>query len=150
METIYSRSYGSIETDGKRTIQQNPSTGTAGTEASGKTAADRVSSGRMPAGITVPPDYHGSMYSSVRQYEPESAPPVTPVKEAPAPPPPPAQEKAVSAPPAPAGRTGLLGGLLEKISAEDILMFGLMLTMLSGDSDNNTALLAMILAIILT
>jgi len=101
----------------------------------------------MPAGITVPPDYHGSMYSSVRQYEPESAPPV---KEAPAPPPPPAPEKAVSAPPSPAGKTGLLGGLLEKISAEDILMFGLMIAMLSGDSDNNTALLAMILSIILT
>ena len=45
---------------------------------------------------------------------------------------------------------GILGGLLEKISAEDLIMFGLILAMLLGDSDDNTALLAVIMAIILT
>jgi len=119
---IYSRSYGSIETDA-----------------------------RTRPKITVPPDYNGSMYAENRKYEPE--PPINEKDEPPA-----EQEKdepaaaAAAKPPVPNEKTqgGLFSGLLEKISAEDLIMFGLLLAMLLGDSDDNTALLAVIMAIILT
>ena len=121
MRKIYSRSYGSIETDA-----------------------------RTRPKITVPPDYNGSMYAESKRYEPEipehekEETPAEKEKKEPAAP--------VSAKPAPHEKAqgGLLGGLLEKISAEDLIMFGLILAMLLGDSDDNTALLAVIMAIILT
>jgi len=119
---IYSRSYGSIETDA-----------------------------RTRPKITVPPDYNGSMYAENKRYEPEiperekQETPAEKAKEEPAAP-------VFAKPAAPHEKTqgGILGGLLEKISAEDLIMFGLILAMLLGDSDDNTALLAVIMAIILT
>ena len=123
MIPIYSRSYGSIESD------------------------------KITKGFTVPPDYNGSMYAEQKQ----------PVYQAPepekqeAPPPSSRQEpepvRQSSSPPetkAPAKSTGLLGGLLDKISVEDIVMFGLVLALLLGDSSDNIPLLAIILAVILT
>lgn len=122
MSKIYSRSYGSIETDA-----------------------------RIRPKITVPPDYNGSMYAENKKYEPE-APPEQEKEEAPAEQTRAEPSPAAAAPPAtqPKPQGGLLGGLLEKISAEDLIMFGLILAMLLGDSDDNTALLAVIMAIILT
>lgn len=123
MIPIYSRSYGSIESD------------------------------QTKRGFTVPPDYNGSMYAEQKQ----------PVYQAPEPekhenlPPPPIQEpepvrQPVSPPETnpPAKSTGLLGGLLDKISVEDLVMFGLVLALLLGDSSDNIPLLAIILAVILT
>lgn len=121
MTKIYSRSYGSIESDA-----------------------------RIRPKITVPPDYHGSMYAPEKREDPE--PPIPEKQELPPPrhePPPPPVQKAPSES-KPQGLLGGLGGLLEKISAEDLLMFGLLLAMLFGDSGDNLALLAVILAIILT
>lgn len=121
MTNIYSRSYGSIESDA-----------------------------RIRPKITVPPDYHGSMYAPERKEEP--APPPS-EKQEPAPSrrePPEMPAQKASSEPKPQGLLGGLGGLLEKISAEDLLMFGLLLAMLFGDSGDNLALLAVILAIILT
>ena len=87
------------------------------------------------------------MYAENKKYEPE--PPLPEKQEAP---------KSKHATPSemhpseakPAGLFGGLSGLLEKISAEDLLMFGLLLAMLHGDSGDNLALLTVILAIILT
>ena len=122
MRKIYSRSYGSIETDA-----------------------------RTRPKITVPPDYNGSMYAESKRYEPEipehekEETPAEKEKKEPAEP-----VSAKPAAPHEKAQGGLLGGLLEKISAEDLIMFGLILAMLLGDSDDNTALLAVIMAIILT
>ena len=119
MTEIYSRSYGSIESDG-----------------------------RMRPKITVPPDYHGSMYAQNKKENPE--PPsqekqeLSPAQHEPAP------ARQAPSEPKPQGLLGGLGGLLEKISAEDLIMFGLLFAMLFGDSGDNLALLAVILAILLT
>ena len=102
---------------------------------------------RMRPKITVPPDYNGSMYAEDKKYEPE--PPIPEKQEAPKP----KHATPSEMPPSEAKPAGLFGGfsgLLEKISAEDLLMFGLLLAMLHGDSGDNLALLTVILAIILT
>lgn len=103
--------------------------------------------------ITVPPDYNGSMYAENKRYEPE--PPErekeeTPTEKAKEEPTAPVSAKPAAPAPHEKSQGGLFSGLLEKISAEDLIMFGLILAMLLGDSDDNTALLAVIMAIILT
>ncbi len=91
------------------------------------------------------------MYAESNRYEPEipehekEETPAEKEKKEPA-----APVSAKPAAPHEKAQGGLLGGLLEKISAEDLIMFGLILAMLLGDSDDNTALLAVIMAIILT
>ncbi len=82
--------------------------------------------------FTVPPDYGGNFY---RRPTPE--PP--PEKEEPAPKKPEAEEK--KPPP--------LGGFLERLTAEDILLFIFLYALLRGDDEENGEILGLVLALLL-
>ena len=108
---MYSRSYGSIESD------------------------------RKPEEFSIPPDYNGSLY---RRQQPHSEPPkkteVLPVKE----------EAPVIPPPVQTPHTnGMFGSLLEKFSAEDIILFVLVFALLKDDNGDPGVILAVILALLL-
>ncbi|MBQ8496753.1 MAG: hypothetical protein IJ489_04765 [Clostridia bacterium] len=108
---MYSRSYGSIETD------------------------------RKPEEFSIPPDYNGSLYRrQPSRAEPPKKTEVLPEKE----------EAPILPPPAPAPRTnGTLGSLLEKFSAEDIILFVLVFSLLKEDNEDPETILAVILALLL-
>ena len=103
---------------------------------------------RKTDGISIPADYNGSLYSG-RSGSKE------PVKSKEASPPPIREETeatAVIKPEAPAQteRQGTpLGGLLEKFSAEDIILFVLVFSLLKEDSGDPGIILAVILALLL-
>ena len=107
---IYSRSYGSVEENGR------------------------------DARPTPPPDYNGNLYR-----DPPKSPEPTPKEER--------EEKNTPPQENPSEREQNLGvfhSVLEKISAEDLILFILILSMLSGEAEENGAVLAVILAILLT
>ena len=110
---MYSRSYGSIETE------------------------------RKTDGFSIPANYNGSLYSS-----PHST------QEAPKKPEPPPQKEEVPEPipePAPVSQTamGPIGSLLEKFTAEDIILFVLVFSLLREEPEEPATILAVILALLL-
>ncbi len=116
---IYSRSYGSIETEPKERT------------------------------ISLPPDYNGSLYREPPMPRPEEndkTPEKQETKQAEE-----KEEKPLCAPFSEKEKnTGAFRSILEKISAEDLILFILILSILLGDADDNGTVLAVILAILLT
>lgn len=102
---MYSRSYGSIEAEGKK------------------------------EGISIPADYHGNLYRQGKKTQT-----------------PPEKEEASAEPstaPAAVGTTGIFSNLLEKFTAEDIILFVLVFSLLKEDGDTSATILAVILALLL-
>lgn len=101
---------------------------------------------RKTDGISIPADYNGSLY-------PGRAIPKESVKNKEEPPPKKeeAEEKAIvrTEPSAQAGRQSSCGSLLEKFSAEDIILFVLVFSLLKEDSTDPGIILAVILALLL-
>ena len=92
--------------------------------------------------ITLPPDYNGNLYREPPPNRPSKMPPADDQAEKNTPPredPSEAEKNAY-----------VFRSVLEKISAEDLIMFVLILSILFGDSEENGAVLAVILAILLT
>ena len=111
---MYSRSYGSIETD------------------------------RKTDGISIPANYNGSLYPSGRDMQ-------EPVKKS-EPPPEKEEVPALASEPAPSvaqPSTGSIGSLLEKFSAEDIILFVLVFSLLKEENGEPSTILAVILALLL-
>ena len=111
---MYSRSYGSIETD------------------------------RKNDGISIPANYNGSLYASGRDTQ------EVPKKQEP----PPEKEEvtALTSEPAPTATqtsAGPIGSLLEKFSAEDIILFVLVFSLLKEENEDPSTILAVILALLL-
>lgn len=111
---MYSRSYGSIETD------------------------------RKNDGISIPANYNGSLYTSGRDTQ-------EPLKKSE---PPPEKEEvpaltAEPTPPVAQQGTGSIGSLLEKFTAEDIILFVLVFSLLKEESGEPSTILAVILALLL-
>ncbi|MBR6745044.1 MAG: hypothetical protein IKM00_07515 [Clostridia bacterium] len=111
---MYSRSYGSIETD------------------------------RKNDGISIPANYNGSLYASGRNTQEASKKTE----------PPPGQEEApvlTDDPPEPTVQpvTGAVGSLLEKFTAEDIILFILVFSLLKEETADPGTILAVILALLL-
>jgi len=109
---MYSRSYGSIETE------------------------------RKTDGISIPANYNGSLYTSApapreNQKKSEQTPREA-LPSAPAPEEPPRERTA-----------GTLGSLLEKFTAEDIILFVLVFSLLREEPEEPGAILAVILALLL-
>ena len=101
---------------------------------------------RKPDGISIPADYNGSLYPG-RSTPKESAKnkeDALQKKEE-------NEENAVvrTEPSAQAERQGSFGGLLEKFSAEDIILFVLVFSLLKEDSGDPGIILAVILALLL-
>ena len=111
---MYSRSYGSIETD------------------------------RKTDGISIPANYNGSLYPSGRDTQ-------EPLKKSE---PPPEKEEVPALAPEPASSVaqqgaGSIGSLLEKFTAEDIILFVLVFSLLKEESGEPSTILAVILALLL-
>ena len=118
---MYSRSYGSVESE------------------------------RKTDGISIPADYNGSLYPSrTERKEPPKKQEYLPPKETPREEP---EEipKAVShtEAPAPSRPTGNLSSLLEKFSAEDIILFVLVFSLMKEDNGDPGIILAVMLALLL-
>lgn len=111
---MYSRSYGSIETEKKHD------------------------------GISIPANYNGSLYSpSARAQEIREQPePLQKQEETPA-------LTSEQEPPAPPRTSGAIGGLLEKFTAEDIILFVLVFSLLKEERGDPGTILAVILALLL-
>ena len=106
---MYSRSYGTIESDAK-----------------------------SQAELSVPKDYHGSFYR-----RPESAPVAPPSA------PPPAGRDETPTDPAPKKPTaGTAIGFLERLSAEDILLFVFLFSLLRTEEGDESSILGLILALL--
>lgn len=111
---MYSRSYGSIETE------------------------------RKHEGISIPANYNGSLYSSAAG-----------VQEPPTVTEPPQKKEEVSAfateseTPCSPSATGAIGSLLEKFTAEDIILFVLVFSLLREETGDPGTILAVILALLL-
>ena len=101
---MYSRSYGSIETEGKK------------------------------ESLSIPADYNGNLYRSTKKTQ------TLPEKE----------DASVEPSSTPAAQTtGMFSNLLEKFTAEDIILFVLVFSLLKEDGDDLGAILAIILALLL-
>ena len=110
---MYSRSYGSIESERKNDV------------------------------ISIPPDYNGSLYAKKndRPSEQEKETALPKKEEAP---------KNLKQEPEPIKQTsGFFGNLLEKFTAEDIILFVLVFSLLKEDGENQDTILAVILALLL-
>lgn len=138
---MYSRSYGAIESDSRRAATL-PDSASEEKAPIGK-PSEKAEEPPRHESFRLPPDYHGSMYPKPTH---EPAPQEqTRTEEIPS------TKKSARADAASIAKpSGLLSGLLGKISAEDILIFGLISSMLFGDTEENAPLLAVLLAIILT
>ncbi len=95
-------------------------------------------------GFSVPPDYNGNLYraSEKKATERIEIPKENP-EEAPQIPPSPIEEKK---PPSP---SGMAGGFLERLTAEDILLFIFLYSLIRGDTEDNGNILGLILALLL-
>ena len=101
---MYSRSYGSIETEGKK------------------------------EGLSIPADYNGNLYRGTKKTQ------TPPEKE----------EASVEPSSAPVTQAPVFfSNLLEKFTAEDIILFVLVFSLLKEDGDDPGAILAVILALLL-
>lgn len=97
------------------------------------------------AGFSVPPDYNGNLYRKAEKKEPErieipKESPQLPLREPLAPL---EEEKKPSAP------SGIAGGFLERLTAEDILLFVFLYSLLRGDTEDSGSILGLILALLL-
>lgn len=111
---MYSRSYGSIETE------------------------------RKNDGISIPANYNGSLYApGTRSGENQKKPEPPPENQTP----PSVSREADPLPPV--HTSGALGGLLEKFTAEDIILFVLVFSLLREDPEEPGTILAVILALLL-
>lgn len=118
---MYSRSYGSMESE------------------------------RKTDGISIPADYNGSLYPSrTERKEPPKKQEYLPLKDSPVEVPEekaqPASHTEPSAPPRPSGN---LSSLLEKFSAEDIILFVLVFSLMKEDNGDPGIILAVMLALLL-
>ncbi|MBR7162185.1 MAG: hypothetical protein IKD07_07200 [Clostridia bacterium] len=114
---MYSRSYGSIESE------------------------------RKPDGVSVPPDYNGSLYpNKTERQEIRKKQEEIPAKEENAEPVP---EHSLQREPTASRQAGSGLGLLEKFSAEDIILFILVFALLKDDNGDPGVILAVILALLL-
>ena len=112
---MYSRSYGSIESE------------------------------RKPEGVSIPADYNGSLYpaKAERQELRKTKEEIPPKEEKPEPIPEPVPQ------PKPIASRSAGSGLLEKFSAEDIILFVLVFALLKDDNGDPGVILAVILALLL-
>ena len=98
---------------------------------------------RKQDGFSIPADYNGSLYQprTERNEPPKKKETLPEPEEAPASSPP---------PPEIAPRTsGAISGLLEKFTAEDIILFVLVFSLLREDGEDPGTILAVILALLL-
>lgn len=99
---------------------------------------------RKHDGISIPANYNGSLYS-----------PAAGAQEAPAAPEPSQKKEEVPAfateseTPSPPSATGAIGSLLEKFTAEDIILFVLVFSLLREETGDPGTILAVILALLL-
>ena len=101
---------------------------------------------KTPSAFSVPPDYNGNLYRNAekkdaerREIPPNSAeevPSFTPKMI-------PQEEKK------PPVSSGITGGFLERLTAEDILLFVFLYSLLKGESDDGGEILGLILALLL-
>ena len=114
---MYSRSYGSVESE------------------------------RKTEGISIPADYNGSLYPSrTERKEPPKKQDYLPLKASSVEEP---EEKAHTEPSVPPRPAGNLSSLLEKFSAEDIILFVLVFSLMKEDNGDPGIILAVMLALLL-
>ncbi len=98
-------------------------------------------------GFSVPPDYNGNLYR--KEEKPEIKRPEVPREE------PRAEEKMQIQGPSfqeekkPPASSGIAGSFLERLTAEDILLFVFLYSLLRGDSEDSGNILGLILALLL-
>ncbi len=94
--------------------------------------------------FTVPPDYHGNLYR--KPTENEQKMPEIPKEEL-------SEHKeempAVREEKKPPAPSGLAGGFLERLTAEDILLFVFLYSLLRGENEESGNVLGLILALLL-
>jgi hypothetical protein len=97
------------------------------------------------AGFSVPPDYHGNLYRAPEKKPTERIEIPEDIDEKNAPPPSaiPNEEKK------PPSSSGMAGGFLERLTAEDILLFIFLFSLIRGDTEDNGNILGLILALLL-
>jgi hypothetical protein len=94
--------------------------------------------------FSVPPDYNGNLYRKTEKREAESIPiPKEPASENPKPAP--SREEAKT----PSASSGITGGFLERLTAEDILLFVFLFALLKGEKEDVGDILGLILALLL-
>lgn len=101
---------------------------------------------KASSAFSVPPDYNGNLYRNTEKKESEH-------REIP--------QKIADHPPAftkealpqdekkPPVSSGITGGFLERLTAEDILLFVFLYSLLKGESDDSGEILGLILALLL-
>ena len=102
---------------------------------------------KAASAFSVPLDYNGNLYRNAEKKDSEH-------REIPqkiADPPPPDFTKTVSPPEEkkPPVSSGITGGFLERLTAEDILLFIFLYSLLKGESDDGGEILGLILALLL-
>lgn len=90
--------------------------------------------------IRVPPDYGGSAIKPEKELP--NCPP-------PPPPPCPEPEKCVPPPPPCEKSGGYLGNLLSKISADDLIIYGVIIYMTLQEKDNDLLLLLLLIVVLM-
>ena len=103
-----------------------------------------IESERAENTFSVPPDYNGSLYRETPKPTTPSEPIANEI------PPPKKEEPLLRNSSSPEKDVPVFRSVLEKISAEDLILFVLILSVLFGDTDENGTVLAVILAILLT
>lgn len=91
-------------------------------------------------GFSVPPDYNGNLYRKTEKKDERTEKPREAPRTEPLPRP---EEKTPSAP------SGIAGGFLERLTAEDILLFIFLYSLIRGDAEDNGNILGLILALLL-
>ena len=100
---------------------------------------------KAASAFSVPPDYNGNLYRTGEKKEERREIPAKSTEE----PPPfpktvsPQEEKK------PPVSSGISGGFLERLTAEDILLFVFLYSLLKGESDDGGEILGLILALLL-
>ena len=101
---------------------------------------------KTPSSFSVPPDYNGNLYRNTEKKEAELREiPRKSIEEAPS-----LTQKAMpqeeKKPPV---SSGITGGFLERLTAEDILLFVFLYSLLKGEGDESGEILGLILALLL-
>ena len=92
------------------------------------------------ASFSVPPDYNGNLYRKTEKKDERTEKPREAPRTESLPRP---EEKTPSAP------SGMAGGFLERLTAEDILLFIFLFSLIRGDTEDNGNILGLILALLL-
>lgn len=98
------------------------------------------------AGFSVPPDYNGNLYRKAAQKESER---IEISRETTKDPEQPAKATATQEEKKPPAPSGITGGFLERLTAEDILIFVFLYSLLRGDTEDGGNILGLILALLL-